>query len=121
MLTIQTFLHHKVFGDYLSQTKPLEYRKGDWQELVKGRERSIRLITRAFLGVPSAHQTDRREEYAMWCFQFPNGSLLVVYQRKGIHVELAAKIQDEAEAEVQEAVDFLMQELTERANSLQEA
>lgn len=119
MLTVQTFLHHKVFGDHLSQTKPLEYRRGDWQELVKGRERSIRLITRALLGVPSAHQTDRREEHAMWCFQLANGSLLVVYLRKGIHVELAAKIVDEAE--VQEAVDFLMQELSVRVKSLQEA
>lgn len=119
MLTVQTFVHQKLFGDYLAQTKPVEYRRADWQELCRGRERSIRLITRAMLGVPSAHQTDRKEEHAMWCFQLPKGSLLVVYLRKGIHVELGAKVEEPAE--VESAVDFLLTELTQRAKSLQEA
>jgi hypothetical protein len=119
MLTVQTFLHQKLFGDYLAQTRPVEYRRADWQELCRGRERSVRLITRAMLGVPSAHQLDRKEEHAMWCFGLPKGSLLVVSLRKGIHVELSAKSEDEAE--VQAAVDFLLTELTQRVKSLQEA
>lgn len=119
MQTVQTFLHQKLFGDYLAQVKPVEYRRADWQELCRGKERSIRLIARAMLGVPSAHQVDRKEEHAMWCFGLPNSSLLVVYLRKGVHVELAAKVEDETE--VQEAVDFLLTELTQRVKSLQEA
>lgn len=119
MMTVQTFLHQKLFGDYLSQTKPVEHRRAEWQELCRGRERSIRLISRAMLGVPSAHQTDRKEEHAMWCFGLPKGSILVVSLRKGIHVELSAKVEEQEE--VEEAVDFLLTELSQRAKSLQEA
>jgi hypothetical protein len=118
IITIQNLLHQKVFGDHLSLTRPLEYRRQEWQELGRARERSVRLIIRALLGVPSAHQTDRREEHAMWCFQFPNGSLLVVHLRRGTHVEFAARVQDEAE--VHQAVDFLIQEVSNRLRSLQE-
>lgn len=115
MLTTQTLLHTKVFGDYLSSARPLEYRRAEWQELNKGRERSIRLIVRAMLGVPSAHAGE--QEHAMWCFQFPEGSLLVVYLHRGTVVELAARVVEE-EKELFEAVDFLHSEVATRLKQL---
>ncbi|MGE5674005.1 MAG: hypothetical protein ACM3XM_08955 [Mycobacterium leprae] len=120
MFTIQTLLQKKVFGNHLAGTKPLEYRRNEWQELNKGRERSVRLIVRAMLGVPSAHQSE--QEHALWCFQFQTGSLLVVYLQRGTVIELAAKQEAEAEEdkdkEIEEAVDFLIEEVTTRLRQL---
>lgn len=114
MYTLQTFIHTKVFGDYLSLCKPLEYRRQDWQRLNRGRERSVRLIVRAMLGVPSAHHGEH--EHAMWCFQFPKGSLLCVYLHRGTVAEIAVR---EADAEeLQEAVDFLLKEIETRLKQL---
>ena len=115
MLTTQVLLQKKVFGNFLSTTKPLDYRRQDWVELNKGRERSVRLIVRAMLGVPSAHQGEH--DHAMWCFQFPKGSLLVAYLKGGTHMELAAR-KDEEEKELDEAVDFLIEEVTEKLKTL---
>lgn len=114
MLTTQNFLQRKVFGNFLPATKPLEYRKADWQELNKGRERSVRLIIKSTLGVPSAHLGE--QEHAMWCFQFPKGSLLVVYIHRGTVTEVATRA-DDAE-EIQEAVDFLITEVTTKVRQL---
>lgn len=114
MLTTQTFVQKKVFGNFLSACRPLEYRKQDWQELNRGRERSVRLIVKAMLGVPSAHVGE--QEHAMWCFQLPKGSLLVVHIHKGTVTEMAAKVEDDAE--VQESVDFLMEEVSTRLKQL---
>ena len=114
MLTAQTLLHRKIFGNYQSVTKPLEYRLQDWKELNKGRERSVRLILKAMLGVPSAHMGE--QEYAMWCFQFPKGSLLVVYIHRGTVAEIAAKQDDDTE--IQEAMDFLLEEVSTKLKQL---
>lgn len=114
MYTVQTFVHHKVFGDHLSLCRPLEYRRSDWQQLTKGRERSVRLIVRAMLGVPSAHLSEN--EHAMWCFQLPKGSLITLYLHRGTVTEIAARVGDEEE--LHEAVDFLMEEITERLKAL---
>ena len=116
MLTTQTLLQKKVFGNFVSQTKPLEYRRSEWQELNKGRERSVRLIVKSMLGVPSAHQGE--QDHAVWCFQFPKGSLLTVYLQRGTVMELGAKLEEEGEAEVYEAVDFLLEEVSTRVKQL---
>lgn len=114
MLTAQTLLQKKIFGNALSAAKPLDYKKAEWQELNKGRERSVRLIVKAMMGVPSAHVGE--QEHAMWCFQFPKGSLLVVHIFRGTVVELAARQDDEAE--IHEAVDFLIEEVSTRLKLL---
>jgi hypothetical protein len=114
VLTTQTFVQKKVFGNFLPVTRPLDYRRQEWQELNKGKERSVRLIVKAMLGVPSAHLGEN--EHAMWCFQYPNGSLLVVYPQKGTVIDLAAKVEDETE--LQEPVDFLIEEVRERLKQL---
>lgn len=114
LLTAQTFLQRKVFGNHLPTARPLEYRRQEWLELLKGRERSVRLIIKALLGVPSAHLGEN--EHAMWCFQFPKGSLLVVYLHRGTVVELAARVEDEEE--LQEPVDYLLTEVRERLKLL---
>jgi hypothetical protein len=115
LLTTQTFVQKKVFGNHLPVTKPLEYRRQEWLELNKGRERSVRLIVKAMLGVPSAHLGE--QEHAMWCFQFPNGSLLVVHLHKGTVVELAARVEEESD-ELEEPVNFLIDEVRERLKQL---
>jgi hypothetical protein len=115
MLTTQTFVQRKVFGNYLSGTRPLEYRRAEWQELNKGSERSVRLIVRAMLGVPSAHQGE--QEHAMWCFQFPRGSLLVVHLHRGTVIDLNAAI-GEDEKELIEPVDFFIDEVITRLKTL---
>lgn len=114
MLTTQTLLHSKVFGDYLFAAKPLEYRRAEWQELNKGKERSVRLIVRAMLGVPSAHHGE--QEYAMWCFQFPENALLVAYLQRGTVMELLGA--NEEHKDLCEAVDFLITEVTARLKTL---
>ncbi|MFZ5826970.1 MAG: hypothetical protein ACOY94_21970 [Bacillota bacterium] len=114
MYTVQTFVHHKVFGDHLALCRPLEYRRQDWQQLTKGRERSVRLIVRAMLGVPSAHLGEN--EHAMWCFQLPKGSLITIYLHRGTVAEIATKVVDEEE--LHEAIDFLMHEITERLKAV---
>ncbi|MFZ5816838.1 MAG: hypothetical protein ACOY93_16350 [Bacillota bacterium] len=114
MYTVQTFVHHKVFGDHLSLCKPLEYRKQDWQQLNKGKERSVRLIVRAMLGVPSAHLGEN--EHAMWCFQLPRGSLITLYLHRGTVTEIATRTADEEE--LQEAIDFLLEEIGNRLKAL---
>lgn len=115
MYTPQTFLHTKIFGDYLSSVRPLQYRKSDWQDLNRGRERSVRLILKALLGVPSAHLGE--QEHAMWCFQFPQeNGLLVVHLHRGTVAELSAS--DEQQKEILEAVDYLIEEVTTRLKLL---
>lgn len=114
MLTTQTLLHKKVFGNFLAMVRPLEYRRADWLALNKGRERSVRLILKAMLGVPSAHQGE--QEHAMWCFQLPKGSLVVLFMKGGTVMELSAKPVDDEE--VQELADFLIAEATERLKTL---
>lgn len=117
MLTTQTLMQKKVFGNLLPETRPLEYRRPDWHELNKGKERSVRLIVRAMLGVPSAHQGEH--EHALWCFQFPAGSVLVAYLHKGSVIELNARIVDERDDhEIQEVVDFLIEEVTAKLRTL---
>lgn len=110
MLTVQTLLHRKVFGDYLSQARPIEYRRPEWHDLNKGRERSVRLIVRAMLGVPSAHVGEN--EHAMWCFQFAEGGLLVAYMLRGSVIEFYTN--NDSDASVREAVDFLIGEVQTR-------
>lgn len=110
MYTPQTFVHTKVFGDYLSLCRPLEYRRPDWQQLTKGRERSVRLIIKAMLGVPSAHMGEN--EHAMWCFQLPKGSLIVFYLQRGTVAEIAVKVGEEQELDG--AIDFLLEEIGNR-------
>lgn len=114
MYTIQTFVHNKVFGDHLSLCRPMEYRRSDWQQITKGRERSVRLIVRAMLGVPSAHLGEN--EHAMWCFQLPKGSLITIYLHRGTMVEVATRVDDEPE--LHEAIDYLLEEITERLKTL---
>ncbi|HWI60545.1 MAG TPA: hypothetical protein VNT75_01765 [Symbiobacteriaceae bacterium] len=115
MLTTQTLLQKKVFGNFLSLAKPLDYRQQDWKDLNKGRERSVRLIIKAMMGVPSAHVGEN--EHAMWCFQFPKGSLLVVHLHRGTVIELAARKEDEPK-EIEEVVDFLIEEVSTRIKQL---
>lgn len=114
MLTTQTLLQKKVFGNLLSLTKPLEYRRAEWQELNKGRERSVRLIVKAMMGVPSAHQGE--QEHALWCFQFPKGSVLVVFLHRGTVIDLAARLDDPKE--IEEVIDFLLSEVATRIKQL---
>lgn len=114
MYTPQTFVHTKVFGDQLSLCKPMEYRRPDWQQLTKGRERSVRLIIRAMLGVPSAHLGEN--EHAMWCFQLPKGSLITIYLHRGTVAEIATRSSDDEE--LQEAIDFLLEEIANRLKLL---
>lgn len=114
MYTPQTFVHTKVFGDHLALCKPLEYRRQDWQQLTKGRERSVRLIIRAMLGVPSAHLGEN--EHAMWCFQLPKGSLIAIYLHRGTVAEIATRVSDETE--LQEALDYLLEEISNRLKLL---
>jgi len=115
MYTPQTFLHKKIFGDYLHAVRPLQYRRQEWQELNRGRERSVRLILKALLGVPSAHQGE--QEHAMWCFQFPQeGGHLVVHLHRGTVAELSAS--SEEQREITEAVDFLIDEVAQRLKQL---
>lgn len=114
MLTVQTLLHSKIFGDYVSHCKPLQYRQQEWKQLCHGRDRAVRLIVRAMLGVPSAHSGE--QEHAMWCFQFANQSLLVAYVHKGHSLELAAR--GEGEPELIEAVDFLITEVGAKLKQL---
>ncbi len=110
MLTTQTFLHAKIFGDYLSSVRPITYRKADWQEISKGKERTVRLIVRAMLGVPSCHHGE--QEHAMWCFAYPTGGMLVAYLARGTAIELYTR--SEEDPALQEAVDFLITEVKER-------
>lgn len=114
MLTTQTLLHRKVFGDYLSLARPLEYRRPEWLELNKGRERSVRLIVRAMLGVPSFHLGE--QEHAMWCFQFPDEALLVVMTHRGTVIELHTR--NEENKELKEVIDFLITEVGTRLKQL---
>lgn len=114
MLTAQTLLQSKVFGNALPSARPLEYRRTEWRELIKGRERPVRLIIKSLLGVPSAHMGEH--DHAMWCFQFPKGSVLVVYLHRGTTVEMAARVEDEAE--LKEPVDFIINEVRERLKRL---
>ncbi|MFO7273281.1 MAG: hypothetical protein LOD90_02435 [Symbiobacteriaceae bacterium] len=112
--TLQTFIHRKVFGNYLSKCKPLTYRREDWLHLTRGRERTVRLIIRAMLGVPSAHHGPN--EHAMWCFQFPKGSVLTVYLHRGTVAEISTYEADKEELE--EAVDYLLEEVAARLRQL---
>lgn len=114
MYTVQTFVHNKVFGDHLSLCRPLEYRRPDWQAMTKGKERSVRLIIRAMLGVPSAHVGEN--EHAMWCFQLPKGSFITIYLQRGTVAEIATRVSDEQE--IQEALDFLLEEIGDRLKQL---
>lgn len=115
MLTTQTFVQRKIFGNYLPGTRPLEHRRAEWRELNKGCERSVRLIVRAMLGVPSAHLGE--QEHAMWCFGFPRGSVLVVHLHRGSVIDLNATI-GEDENELIEPVDFFMDEVIARLKTL---
>lgn len=114
MLTTQTLLQRKVFGNMLSLCRPLEYRRPEWMELNKGRERSVRLIVKALLGVPSAHQGE--QEHAMWCFQFPKNSLLVIYLQRGTMIDIAVKVEEPKE--IEEVIDFLLEEVSTRVKQL---
>jgi hypothetical protein len=114
VFTTQTLMQRKVFGNFLPETRPLDYRRPEWQELNKGRERSVRLIVRAMLGVPSAHQGEN--DHAMWCFQFPDGALLVVHLYRGNAIDFAAKAVDEHE--IAGAIDFLIDEVTAKLKTL---
>lgn len=114
MLTTQTLLQKKVFGNLLSLARPLEYRLQEWKDLNKGRERSVRLIVKALMGVPSAHMGEN--DHAMWCFQFPKGSLLVIYLHRGTVVEIAARNDDQVE--IEEAIDFILEEVSGRVKQL---
>jgi len=112
--SLQTFVHTKIFGNHLSACRPLEYRRADWQQLTRGRERSVRLIVRAMLGVPSAHQGEH--EHAMWCFQLPKGSLIAVYLHRGTVAEISTQEVDADE--LHEAIDFLLEEVGNRLKQL---
>lgn len=82
--------------------------------MTKGKERSVRLIVRAMLGVPSAHLGEN--EHAMWCFQLPKGSLMTVYLQRGTVTEIATR-EDDPE-ELHEALDFLFEEISTRLKQL---
>jgi hypothetical protein len=115
VLTIQTLLQRKIFGNHLSACRPLDYRGAEWKELSRGgRERAVRLILKAILGVPSAHLGE--QEHALWCFQFPKGSILSVYIHRGTVAEISVRREDEKE--IEEAVDFLIAEVSQRLKQL---
>jgi hypothetical protein len=114
LLTTQQLLHRKTFGNQIASTRPLEYRREEWQELNKGRERSVRLIIRAMLGVPSAHQGEN--DHVMWCFQLLHGSVVVIYLLKGIVTEIGVRVEEQAE--VEELIDFLLEEVTTKLKLL---
>lgn len=108
-LTVQTLLKLKLFGDYMQGTRPLQYRVRDWQELVKGKERAARLITKSTLGVPSAHHGD--QDHPMWCFQFEDDGLLVIYLHRGNNQVHFHQKNEEGSRELKEAMDFLLSEM----------
>lgn len=114
-LTVQNLLKRKLFGDYAAGTRPLQYRGRGWQELGRGKERAVRLITRAMLGVPSAHHGD--QDHPMWCFQFEDGGLLIVFIHRGNNqVHLSARNEDSRD--LREAVDFLVTEMAVKLKQL---
>lgn len=114
MLTSQMLLQKKMFGNALPTTRPLDYRRSEWRDLIKGRERAVRLIVKSLLGVPSAHLGEH--DHAMWCFRLPKGSVVVIYLHRGTVVEMSARVEDEEE--VHEVVDFLIEEVRERLKRL---
>lgn len=114
-LNIQSLLKHKVFGDHTAGTRPLQYRAREWQDLMRGRERAVRLIIRAMLGVPSAHRGD--QDHPMWCFQFEDGSLLVVFIHRTHNVVQMSARNEESRA-LREAVDFLITEVAVKLKQL---
>lgn len=108
-MTVQSLLKLKRFGDYRHGTRPLAYRRADWSQMVRGKERALRLVIKSTLGVPSAHHTD--QDQPMWCFHFPDGGQLVVMIGRGNGpVQLLARNEEESR-ELKEAVDFLIAEL----------
>lgn len=108
-VTIQSLLKQKQFGDFTAGARPLQYRIKEWQEMGRGKERAVRLITKGMLGVPSAHHGD--QDHPMWSFQFEDGGLLVVFIHRGNNqVHFSAK-NEEASRDLKEAVDFLVTEM----------
>jgi hypothetical protein len=92
----------------------MQYRRQDWVQMTKGKERSVRLIVRSMLGVPSAHLGEN--EHAMWSFQLPKGSLITVYLQRGTVTEIVTR-EDDPE-ELHEALDFLLEEIDNRLKQL---
>lgn len=115
-LAIQSLLKMKLFGDHLVGTRPLQHRLQEWQELVRGKERAVRLICKTMLGVPSAHQGEQEQQ--MWCFQVPDGGLLVIYLHKGNGaVQFAAKNEAESK-DLTATFDFIYSEMATRLRAL---
>ncbi len=115
-LTLQTLLKQKLFGDFTAGVRPIQSRAKEWQEMVRGRERAVRLITKAMLGVPSAHHGD--QDHPMWCFQFQDGGALVVFIHRGNNqVHLSAK-HEETSKDLKEALDFLLAEMATKLKQL---
>ncbi|MFO7172780.1 MAG: hypothetical protein DIU70_007430 [Bacillota bacterium] len=115
-LTVQSLLKMKRFGDYRQGTRPLQYRRADWIQMARGKERALRLLVKSTLGVPSAHHSD--QDYPMWCFQFPDGGeLVVLIARGGGQVQLVARNEEESR-DLKQAVDFLLEELGSKLRQL---
>ena len=108
---LQQLKHKKVFGDYLPGTRPIKYRRLDWDHITHGRGRTAALVLTAFMGVPTYHGDG---DTPVWSFQFEDGGLLVIHYRKGGHaVEISAS-GDEESKDLQGAFDFLLAEVTNR-------
>lgn len=108
---LQQLKHKKVFGDYLPGTRPIRYRRSDWERTTQGRGRTAALVLAAFLGVPTYHGDN---ETPVWSFQFDDGGLLVIHYRRGSHaVEISARGEEESK-DLQSAFDFLLAEVTNR-------
>lgn len=108
-LTVQTLLKLKQFGDYSQGTRPVQHKAKEWQDQSRGKERALRLITRALLGVPSAHHGD--QDHPMWCFGFGEEAVLVVMTQKGSgQIRLLARGEEQS-ADLRAAVEFLLAEV----------
>lgn len=107
---MQHLKHKKVWGDYMPGTRPLQYRRKDWDQLIHGKGRTVALVFTAMLGVPTFHGEN---ETPVWTFQFDDGGLLVIHYRKGGHsVEVSAKTEESRD--LQSAWDFLINEVRTR-------
>ena len=107
---LQQLKHKKVFGDYLPGTRPIRYRRPDWDRITHGRLRTVALVLTAFLGVPTFHGEG---ETPVWSFQFDDAGLLIIHYRKGHVLEISAR-GDEESKDLQGAFDFLLAEVTNR-------
>lgn len=111
-LTLQNLLKAKHFGETLQGTLPVQHRQKEWRDLVRGKERAIRLIAKSTLGVPTAHHGE--QSLPMWSFAFKDGGILTLYVHKGNQQIQMVSRNEEESPDVCAAVDFLLAEFTDR-------